>query len=134
MGKDVVVQRFRAELHATRDELGCGIGSERVGECITAGLPLVTTSEAKLYIVSKNRRGDVKLTHMSAWTPRPLFHAALTMSSLHVHILKRRITYISNVYPLETIIVAGAVETDITTVEVVSDVSKFRIQLAWALA
>ena len=32
------------------------------------------------------------------------------------------------------IIVAGAVETDIAAIEVSSDVSKFSIELSWALA
>ena len=41
---------------------------------------------------------------------------------------------LARVYGLETIIVARAVETDIATTEVTSDISKFSIELDWALA
>ena len=89
MGKDVVVQWLRAELYPSSDELGCGVGSERVDECITTGFPLVTTSETKLRTVSKKRNEIRRPTHISAWTPRVLFHAASTMVSLESHVRKR---------------------------------------------
>lgn len=37
-------------------------------------------------------------------------------------------------HALETIIIAEAIETDIATIEGIPDVSKFSIELAWALA
>ena len=80
--------------------------------------------------INKRFEGGVLVgTQMRAWTPSVLSQAAVTTSSLEGRVLMVLMEVEFGEILLETFIVARAIEANIPTVEVISDVCKILLQL-----
>lgn len=138
MRQDIVVERLRAELDAARDELGQRVRVERREEGIAPADPDVVAIEAELERYQGQYVGTGEtglLTQTSAWTPRLLFQAASTMSSLEevvgiLQLAQRDRTKCL----LKALVVACSIKPDVTTVEVIPYVMELLVQLFKTLA